>query len=332
MHKKASFWKAFGIECLAAAAALGMMAGSMSASAAQAPAAENAAQESPASGSSIAEKPASENSVTQDTIVKDSASENPAAGDTIIKDTPAVPPATENSSPAEDMTQEETYADEEVSDSDASDNNNEDSAALNEEAEIPEIVNVVVSSSYRLAFNPYRFTLKMGNGRTSTQQIVSLAYGIVNKSSAAQRVKLSLTVEDNSGGELVFVDSAEEALNAGAGVYAVYFAFVPADGGQILIDGKPADIGISAESLRNVEMSGAYERAAALHEGANSAVFELAGAQYSQDGTLTELAPRGAGVTAYTFSGAMNPNAQWEKLSGVVKLTAVYTYEMADAD
>lgn len=200
----------------------------------------------------------------------------------------------------------------------------------NEEKELPEIINVVVPTTYTLALNPYGLPIRIDNNTISKEQVISRRYGIVNKSSTDQIVTVSLTVEDRNGGEIIFVDSAEEAENAEENVYAIYLEAVPANEKQVLIDGKPADSDITGESLREVEMTGAKEHAVALHDGMNKMAFKLCGAVYNDDNELVELAPNGTGVSAYTFSGIMNPNAEWEKLSGGIKLSVVYTYQTAD--
>lgn len=199
-----------------------------------------------------------------------------------------------------------------------------------EEQELPEIINVVVPTTYTLALNPYGLPIRIDKNTISTDQVISGTYGIVNKSSTDQIVTVSLTVEDRNGGEIIFVDSAEEAENAGENVYAIYLEAVPANEKQVLIDGKPADSEVTGESLRKVEMTGSKEHAVALHEGMNKIAFKLFGAVYDDDNELVELAPDGAGVSAYTFSGVMNPNAEWEKLSAGIKLSVVYTYQTAD--
>ncbi|MCM1261882.1 MAG: hypothetical protein NC313_04100 [Butyrivibrio sp.] len=203
---------------------------------------------------------------------------------------------------------------------------------IGEGQDIPEIINVVVPTAYTLALNPYGLSIKVGNNTISTEQVISGTYGIVNKSSTDQIVKVSLTVEDRNEGKLVFVDSAEEAADAEEDVYAIYLEVVPADEEQILIDGEPADSEVTGEDLRKVEMTAAKEQSVPLHEGLNSIAFKLAGAVYNEDNEIVELSPDGKGVSAYTFSGAMNPNAEWERLSGGVKLSVVYTYQTAEGD
>lgn len=230
-----------------------------------------------------------------------------------------------------------------------------------EKPEMSEIINVVVPVNYILALNPYSLPIQLGKDEIITEQVISGNYGIVNKSSSDQIVRISLLVEDMNEGELVFVDSAEEARNAEEGVYAVYLVAVPADGQEILVNGVPADENTTGESLQNVRMTGAEDKAVALYAGENQLAFKLSGAEYglesdeSMDNQGTQadkddaaaddaedtseevpemilkgLAPDGRGVTAYTFSGAMNPNAAWENLLGGIKISVVYTYQTAD--
>ncbi len=42
------------------------------------------------------------------------------------------------------------------------------------------------------------------------------------------------------------------------------------------------------------------------------------------------MSPDGRSVTAFTFGGAMNPKADWEKLSKGIKVSAAYDYQTAD--
>lgn len=222
------------------------------------------------------------------------------------------------------------------------------------EDEPQEIIDVVVPAAYTLALNPYRLPITTGEDEISTEQVISGTYGIVNKSSTDQIVTVSLTVEDSNEGELVFVDSAEEAENAGMDVYAIYLTAVPANEEQILIADEPVDENVTGESLRNVKMTGEQEQAVVLREGTNEIAFKLSKAVYDveteesitedlenserdmpqderkTESVLRELASDGRGVTAYTFSGVMNPNASWENLSGGIKLSVVYTYQTAD--
>lgn len=237
-----------------------------------------------------------------------------------------------------------------------------------ENEEVAEIIDVVVPAAYTLALNPYCLPVRMGENEITTAQVIAGTYGIVNKSSNDQIVTVSLMVEDNNGGEIIFVDSADEAKNAGEGVYALYLSAVPANEEEVLIDGKPVREDVSREDLQCVEMTGAADRAVTLHSGTNQIAFQLSGAVYARESNLDtkvtevsgdvdekkgnkdipdgendvskenaevvlmELAPDGAGITAYTFSGVLNPNALWEELAGGIKLSVAYTYQRAEGN
>lgn len=211
-----------------------------------------------------------------------------------------------------------------------------------------EITDVVVPASYALSLNPYEMPIDMGDGSVSTQQVLSRKYGIVNKSSMDKLVTVTFTVEDMNKDKIVFVDSAKEAENADEDTYAVYLALVPADEKEVKIGKSRADEKTSAQELSNVEMNGAKRQAVALHEGENKVSFKLSKAAYDfKDGDrpelgssvgkdekkafeLTGLNPKGKSVTAFTFEGAMNQKAAWEKLSKGIRITASYVYKTAD--
>lgn len=210
-----------------------------------------------------------------------------------------------------------------------------------------EIDNVVVPTAYAMSLNPYELPIEVGGGHVSTNQVVSRQYGIINKSSIDKIVKITFFVEDLNGDKITFVNSADEARNAEDDTYAVYLTLIPADEGEIKVEGNSVDKNTSASALSDVEMSGAEKQAIVLHPGENSIAFKLSKATYNfADGMpsltgekpegdgekvleVTELCPDGKGVTAFTFGGVMNPNASWEKLLKGIKITAVYTYENA---
>ncbi len=209
-----------------------------------------------------------------------------------------------------------------------------------------DILNVLVPTSYSVAFNPYGLDIRTGEDETSAAQVLSQNYGIVNKSTRDKLVTVMLTMEDLNGGEITFVDSADEALNADKDTFAVYLALVPADKSEITADGRAIDKDVTAEALAKVSMGKAQGNAVALKEGENQVKFKLSGAEYcfaengekngDADGQgagrpeLVSLAPDGAGVTAFTFEGVMNPKADWTKLVHGVKITVVYAYENAE--
>lgn len=206
-----------------------------------------------------------------------------------------------------------------------------------------EIDNVIVPTTYAMSLNPYGLPIVVDEDNVSTEQVVSKEYGIINKSSTDKIVTITLTVEDLNN-EITFVDSEEEVKNSDEETYAVYLSVIPSDGKEIKIDGVEADTDTSASALSDVDMSGAKEQAVALHAGENHIAFRLSRATYNLDNIslskekptaedvldLIGLSPDGGSVTAFTFGGAMNPKADWEKLSKGIKVSAAYDYQTAD--
>lgn len=213
-----------------------------------------------------------------------------------------------------------------------------------------DITNIVAPARFAVALNPYKLAIKTGDDTVSTEQIVSRMYGIINKSSTDKVVTVTLTVEDLNNGQIVFVDSKEEVEQADKDTYAVYLAAIPADANEIQIHGEAANQDTSSADLSDVSMTGAMDSAVALKNGENKIAFRLSKAAfdfengselaldaeqegYAEDSfKLSSLAPEGGGVTAFTFSGAINPKADWGKLLKGVRISAVYTYETASEE
>lgn len=208
-----------------------------------------------------------------------------------------------------------------------------------------DVLNVLVPTSYMVAFNPYGLNVNVGGDEFSSRQVISRNYGIVNESTRDKLVTVTFTIEDLNDGQITFVDSAEAARNADAETFAIYLALVPADDGEITVNNRKLDKDITAGALADVSMGQSTENAVALLAGENQVTFMLSGAMYgffddggsslddgvSHDGSfqLLKLAADGAGATAFTFDGVMNPDADWTKLQRGIKISVVYTYENA---
>lgn len=218
-----------------------------------------------------------------------------------------------------------------------------------------EVLDVVVPTTYAVAFNPDGLTVKTGDSTTSTDQILSRNYGIINKGNKDQLITVTLTVEDQNTGDnvAIFVDDADAVTNAKEGEYKIHLTAVPADASGVQVGTTPAaaDKDTAATDLDNVTMTGATANAVTLKAGENKIGFKLDEATYSPiagsevtlgaEGAtnnvassyeITALADDGAGITAFTFGGEMNANANWSKLTSGVKITAVYSNEIAPSD
>lgn len=213
-----------------------------------------------------------------------------------------------------------------------------------------DLVNVIVPTTYAVAFNPDELAVKVGSDNP-TDQILSKSYGIVNKSTKDKIVTVELQIEDLNTGEnqVTFVDSAADATGAEAGEFAIYLAATPADATEVKIGSASADKDTETGDVADVTMAKATGKDVALYAGSNNIAFKLDKATYSlksgsnlELGTtdknnvgdlyeVTALAGAGKGITGFTFTGAMNKNADWTKLQNGIKVTAIYTSKNADS-
>lgn len=215
-----------------------------------------------------------------------------------------------------------------------------------------DIDKVVVPSAYEVAFNPGGLTITTGTG-TSTDQILSRNFGIINQSSKAKVVTVGLTIEDqNTDSPIKFVGSAADIDNAGMDDYAIYLEAVPADATEVQVGTSPAaaDETTTAENLKDVSMTKATAAAVPLGAGENELQFVLGKATYTpingsevtlgtstgnnvaNNYELTGLAADGKGITAFTLTGAMNETAEWHKLTSGIKITPTYTLKTVTDD
>ncbi len=210
-----------------------------------------------------------------------------------------------------------------------------------------DITNVIVPTNFQVAFNPNGLDVDKDGGTTIVQdQIVSKNYGIINKSTKDKVITVSLTVEDLNEGKITFAADPADVASASADDYVVNLTVVPADATEVKVGATPAsaDLTTTAADLGDVSMAGATAKAKALVAGENDVDFLLAKAAYTgkvdlstttnnvaDKFTLANLATGGKGITAFTFSGAMNANADWTKLTKGIKITAVYSNENAPA-
>lgn len=215
-----------------------------------------------------------------------------------------------------------------------------------------DIDKVVVPSAYEVAFNPGELEITTGTGTTSQDQILSRNFGIINQSSKAKVVTVSLNVEDlnkdaDNNDKIKFVGSSAEIGSAAMDDYAVYLEAVPADATEVQVGTTPAsaDETTTAADLGNVTMTGATGASVPLGAGDNELQFVLGKATYTpisgsevtlgtntgndvaSNYELTGLAADGKGITAFTLTGSMNKTAEWHKLTGGIKITPTYTLE-----
>lgn len=221
-------------------------------------------------------------------------------------------------------------------------------------------IDVVVPTALAVAFNPDGLDVQTGADASDIEsgQVLSHKVGILNKSSKDKIVTVTLTVTDKNtyanddDPRITFVDTAADATtNAEKGEYAIYLTAVPADATEVQVGSGPAsaDETTGAADLANVTMTAATGKEVALSAGENKIAFKLDQATYGlKDGESVEitdttnnvankyevksLAADGAGITAFTFDGAMNSNADWTKLTAGIEIKAVYTFANPDGE
>lgn len=219
-----------------------------------------------------------------------------------------------------------------------------------------DVVKVVVPSAYEVAFNPGELTVKTdASTGTSTDQILSRNFGIINQSSKAKIVTVGLKVEDqNTDSPIEFVGSSDEVDNAEMDDFAIYLQAVPADSTEVKVGTAPsaaaADKTTTAAALKDVVMTKATAGIVPLSAGDNELQFVLGKATYTplsgsevtlgtsignnvaSNYELTGLAAGGKGITAFTLTGSMNETAEWHTLNAGIKITPTYTMKTVTDD
>lgn len=209
-----------------------------------------------------------------------------------------------------------------------------------------DITNVIVPATYAVAFNPNKLDVSKG-GTTINDQIVSKNYGIINKSSKDKVITVSFEVEDLNEGQITFTEDPADVTNATADDYVINLTMVPAGTTPVQVGSTPADAdeNTTAAELADVTMAAASGGVQNLVAGTNEVDFLLEKAVYSGSidldnktdnnvadaFTLDSLAAAGKGITAFTFGGTMNENADWTKLTKGIRITAVYDNDNAPA-
>ncbi len=212
-----------------------------------------------------------------------------------------------------------------------------------------DITNVIVPTNFQVAFNPNGLGVDTDGDKTAdtTDQIVSKNYGIINKSTKDKVITVTLAVEDLNEGKITFAADPADVTSASADDYVVNLTAVPADTTEVQVGATPAaaDLNTTGADLADVKMTPATANAKTLAAGENDIDFLLAKAEYegsidlststgnnvADNFTISSLAASGKGITAFTFGGTMNANADWTKLTKGIRITAVYSNENAPA-
>lgn len=209
-----------------------------------------------------------------------------------------------------------------------------------------DVTNVIVPTSFVVAFNPNGLDVDIDgdNTKDTDSQIISLNYGIINKSTQDKVITVTLNVEDLNEDKITF---GADVTSAAQDDYVISLKATPAnDTDEVKIGSASADKDTDGAALANVAMTAATGADQLLLAGENEISFLLQKAEYTgmidmtqssgnnvmSDFTLSALAAGGKGITAFTLTGDMNTNTDWTKLTKGIRITAVYSNENASSD
>lgn len=209
-----------------------------------------------------------------------------------------------------------------------------------------DVTNVIVPTNFLVAFNPNGLDVDKDGGTTIVQdQIVSKNYGIINKSTKDKVITVTLKVEDLNEDKITFASDPADVTSAAADDYVINLTAVPADATEVKVGAASADLATTGADLADVVMTPATGKEKVLVAGENDVDFLLEKAEYegkidlgsatgnnvADEFTIKNLAAAGKGITAFTFGGTMNANADWTKLTKGIRITAVYSNDNAPA-
>lgn len=201
-----------------------------------------------------------------------------------------------------------------------------------------DVTNVVVPTTFEVAFNPNKLDVDKGGGTVVQDQIVSKNYGIINKSTKDKVITVTFNVEDLNEGKITFATDPADVAGASDNDYVINLTVVPADTTEVQVGGASASLTTTGADLADATMTPAASNAKVLAAGENDVDFLLEKAVYSgtidlgsstgnnvaDDFTIQSLAAAGKGITAFSFGGTMNENTDWTKLTKGIRITAVY--------
>lgn len=201
-----------------------------------------------------------------------------------------------------------------------------------------DVTNVVVPTTFEVAFNPNKLDVDKGGGTVVQDQIVSKNYGIINKSTKDKVITVTFNVEDLNEGKITFATDPADVTGASDNDYVINLTVVPADTTEVQVGGASASLTTTGADLADATMTPAASNAKVLAAGENDVDFLLEKAVYSgtidlgsstgnnvaDDFTIQSLAAAGKGITAFSFGGTMNENTDWTKLTKGIRITAIY--------
>lgn len=226
---------------------------------------------------------------------------------------------------------------------------------------------VTVPTTLKVSFNPQGWTIYRDDDDAdgTTDQIVSLNYAVSSMATMNRKFTVSFEASGTPGSEgdpVVFVDSAEKAApktadNPDGAEFGELKLYLATAGGQALVtesrDGTAfavtdGETNITADLLADVTLAAATGGNQVFVAGEDKAeseiAFSLGKATYelkddahpsfdtTQDDFKEMVQPATLGeIVGFTFTGAMNTNADWTK-ANLSAIAITPTYEFDDAD
>lgn len=206
------------------------------------------------------------------------------------------------------------------------------------------ITDVVVPANLAMAFNPDGAEITRKSGDKTTNQVASLNYGIVHKSSQDKKVTVAFTVADQNSSQVTLATSEDEVTNAADNSYVLYLEAVP--GTNVQVSGSDVTKDTDKTALADVTMTEDEDHAIVANGGKFE--FVMGKATYQGKGGQTiDLVKDDAGSTSnslsdkvevkelgsncsnvgFTFKGKMNTNTNWSKLSSGIQVSVTYTID-----
>jgi hypothetical protein len=213
---------------------------------------------------------------------------------------------------------------------------------------------VLAPTALKVTFNPQGYDIYESSSDTaklSDDQIVSLNYGFA--SNATVDILANVTFEAEGAEDIIFVDSEDEITSAKKGEYKVYLAvatnsaaitnaadsssteFKVNNGASTATAALLSDVAMTADTANNVAFAAGdgNKASAEISLSMNKAEYQVKdGSKPTFDTdqtalkTMMELKTLG-GINGFTFTGAMNEDADWTKAS-VNKITITPTFDL----
>jgi len=201
------------------------------------------------------------------------------------------------------------------------------------------VMEFVVPTTVTVALNPDELAVKVNNA-DKTDQVLSLAYGVVNKGNKDVTCKIDFTLTDGNASEgkdkITFASKADEVTNAEKDSYVIFLQATPTTVSDT-IDKSTDATALAKLTVGTTDATNAVAipKTGSLGLSLQKATYSAkAGSETTLGTTNTndvsggyELTAIGTdGYKAFTFTGTMNKNTDWSKLTSGITIGLTYTF------